>query len=222
MTYRKRSAGTDFDCPCCKKTQELIERHRKKAKQMELQDPDDDEEKEDILVKRRRLEAKRTRLKLNIAFSLVLIVLIGAALYFTLFRGSDDDDPFTSYVPTQDDPDVAGNEVLIPLSEITSDAKFYSYESGGVDIRYFAVRGSDGEIHVAFDACDVCYDAKLGYQQNGGNMRCTNCGKEFGIVSIGTDNVAGGCWPSYLPIRMDGENVKIYISDLVANRYMFE
>ena len=116
---------------------------------------------------------------------------------------------------------VSQTEVSIPISEIGSSAKFYSYDSNGVEIRYFAVIGSDGDIHVALDACDVCYNAKKGYTQIDDVMHCINCGKEFSINSIGTDNTAGGCWPSYLPMNIEGDNVLIDISDIEDKRYMF-
>jgi len=53
-------------------------------------------------------------------------------------------------------------------------------------------------------------------------MHCINCGKEFSINSIGTDNTAGGCWPSYLPIKIENENIIINKSDLEDKQYMFK
>jgi uncharacterized membrane protein len=112
-------------------------------------------------------------------------------------------------------------EVRIPLYDIDTTATFYSYDSDGVTVRYFAVKDIQGTIHVAFDACDVCYEAKKGYKQVGVKMQCLNCGKQFAITSIGTENTAGGCWPSYLNMIIDGNNVVINIEDLEAKNYMF-
>ena len=112
-------------------------------------------------------------------------------------------------------------EIFIPVSNLSTTAKFYSFESEGVTIRYFAVKDVSGNVHVAFDACDVCYEAKKGYRQNGDVMHCINCGKEFPITSIGTDNTAGGCWPSYLPMHIDENTVVLKITDLVAKQFMF-
>ena len=78
-----------------------------------------------------------------------------------------------------------------------------------------------GTVHVAFDACDVCYEAKKGYKQNGDVMQCLNCGKTFSITSIGIDNTVGGCWPSYLPMKIENDTVIIKISYLKAKSYMF-
>jgi len=56
------------------------------------------------------------------------------------------------------------------------------------------VKGSDEKIHLAIDACDVCYESKLGYKQTGNVMTCNNCGQTFPINSIGTENLKGGSW----------------------------
>ena len=112
-------------------------------------------------------------------------------------------------------------EVRIPISNITTSAKFYSYDSNGITVRYFAVKDASSNVHVAFDACDVCYEAKKGYKQDGDVMQCLNCGKTFSITRIGTENTAGGCWPSFLQMTVDGNDVVIKITDLEAKSYMF-
>ncbi len=118
-------------------------------------------------------------------------------------------------------PQQTGTEILIPLSDLTNSAKFYYLESEGVTIRYFAVKDTSNNVHVAFDTCDVCYQAKKGYRQNGDFMHCINCGREFPITSIGTENSAGGCWPSYLPMNIDNNTLIIKIVDLLEKNYMF-
>jgi uncharacterized membrane protein len=123
---------------------------------------------------------------------------------------------------TDIDPEPEILVVQIPTSDITTNAKWYQYDSDGVEIRFFAVRSNDNEIHVAFDACDVCYDAKKGYVQDGIKMVCNNCGKSFPIKAIGTENIAGGCWPSYLPMTIEDDYVIIEIADLEEKLYMFE
>ena len=117
---------------------------------------------------------------------------------------------------------VTESMVNIPLSSISSKATFYSYDSNGVDISYFAVKGSNGDIHVAIDACDVCYNEKKGYEQSDEVMVCRNCGLTFPIEDIGDKNTVGGCWPSFIPITIEGDSVIIEKSDLDNKRYMFE
>jgi len=112
--------------------------------------------------------------------------------------------------------------VKISISEIETSVKWYIYNSNGVSTKYFAAKGSDGKIHVAIDACDVCYSSKLGYEQTDNVMTCRNCGQTFPINSIGTENLSGGCWPSYLPYEVDSEKVIISKSELDQKQFMFQ
>ncbi|MBM4249502.1 MAG: DUF2318 domain-containing protein [Euryarchaeota archaeon] len=175
------------------------------------------ERKERLAMERvRQAERRRT---FAMAGAVVAVMLVaGAAAYLLLGAG----DGNQGYVPAT--PANSGNstsEVSIPVSEIGTGARFYTYDSGGTAVRFFAVRGSDGNIHVAADACDVCYGSHKGYRQSGQDMRCNNCGKVFAINHIGTKNAAGGCWPSYLAMRDDGTDVHLAKSDLDGKAYMF-
>jgi hypothetical protein len=123
---------------------------------------------------------------------------------------------------TDPDPDPVVEAISIPTKECTLDVKWYEYNSNGVDIRFFCGRSSDDEIHVAFDACDVCYEYKKGYSQDKSLMVCNACRKTFPIKAVGTENKAGGCWPSYLPMKIEDDKIIILISDLEEKRYMFE
>ena len=171
------------------------------------------------LRKMEKSQRKKRTQKIIVATSLSIIAILSLVIVISM-PGNPNDQIQNYEIATPSDV-ISQTEVSIPLSEIGPNAKFYSYDSNGIEIRYFAVEGSDGNVHVAFDACDVCYDDKKGYRQNGDVMHCINCGKEFAINSIGTDNTAGGCWPSFLPTNIDGENVLIGISDLEAKKYMF-
>jgi uncharacterized membrane protein len=114
-------------------------------------------------------------------------------------------------------------EVKIPLNEISETAKFYTFESNGVQIKYFVVKGSDGSIKTAFDACDVCYAKKKGYTQEGNLMKCNNCGKTFAIDSLGKENITGkGCWPGYLPNTTSGDSIVLKVSDIESGKFRFE
>ncbi len=110
--------------------------------------------------------------------------------------------------------------IKIPLSELSDQMKLYSYNSNGVDVNYFAVKGSDGQIRTAFDACDVCGGHK-GYRQEGDQVVCNNCGNRFDIDDIGSKNKPGGCWPSYLAHEVQENNVLIKISDITSGRSRF-
>jgi uncharacterized membrane protein len=167
------------------------------------------------------LECRRKKTKTTMTISFVLIAVLIPGIYFAAFISGNEGTEVTKVTETQPPPLQTGSEVKIPLSEIDYGAKFYSYDADGVKIRYFAVMGSDGNVRVAFDACDVCYYAKKGYRQIGDVMHCINCGNEYPINGLGTEDIYGGCWPSYLPMRIDGDDVVIEISDLEGKRYMF-
>lgn len=123
---------------------------------------------------------------------------------------------------TDPEPEPTKPAVKIPVDDITEDVTWYPYDSDGVEIRFFCGLGTDNEFHVAFDACDECYIFKQGYRQDGEDMVCNACRKRFPLDDCGTENQDGGCWPSYLPMEIDGDDVIILIEDLEDNRYMFE
>jgi len=150
------------------------------------------------------------------------IITIGAILFLAGCTGTTQNkNNSNTNTNSNSPPQQTETEVRIPISDISTTATFYSYDSNSVTVRYFAVKDKQGPVHVAFDACDVCYEAKKGYKQNGDLMQCLNCGKTFSITSIGTENTAGGCWPSFLPMNIDGNDVVIKIADLESKSYMF-
>jgi hypothetical protein len=109
-----------------------------------------------------------------------------------------------------------------PLSSSSTTARWYTYDSKGVNVRYFFVKGSDGEIHLGTDACYNCFDKNLGYRQNGDVMVCNKCEQTFPINSIGIENrEKEGCWPSYIPLSINEDSIIIRMSDLDAKRPFF-
>ena len=149
------------------------------------------------------------------------VFAIGAMIYLSGCTSTTQNNNPNSKNNYNSPPPQNETEIRIPLSDIDTTATFYSHDSGGVTVRYFAVKDAQGAVHVAFDACDVCYEAKKGYKQVGTEMQCLNCGKQFTITSIGTENTAGGCWPSYLTMKLEGNNVVIQKADLEAKTFMF-
>ena len=148
--------------------------------------------------------------------AIVAMIYLGGCTGMTQNKNNSNTDTNSNTEPQQNE-----TEVRIPIFDISTTAKFYSYDTSGVTIRYFAVKDKQGAVHVAFDACDVCYEAKKGYKQDGDVMQCLNCGKMFSITSIGTENTVDGCWPSFLSMNIDGTNVVIKIADLEVKSYMF-
>ena len=113
-----------------------------------------------------------------------------------------------------------GETIAIPLNTITSQVQKFDYDADGTIVTYFAVKGSDGEVRTAFDACDVCGGYK-GYTQKGNDIECDNCGRVFSIDGLGTKNKGYGCWPSYLSHDIKNGNVIISKKELAAGSHRF-
>jgi len=111
--------------------------------------------------------------------------------------------------------------VSIPLAKVADGkAHFYAYSDAGKEISFFVVKATDGSIKTAFDACDVCYEAKKGYTQQGEVMICNKCNKKFATDKIGPSS-AGGCNPSYLPHQEAAGNVLLKVEDIKAGARFF-
>jgi hypothetical protein len=98
-------------------------------------------------------------------------------------------------------------------------ARFYTVQVDGKTIPFFVLKGSDGSIRAAFDACDVCYPAKKGYRQEGDVMVCNNCGNRFPSVRINVET--GGCNPVPLVETVQGGSVIIKVADLQGGARYF-
>ena len=115
----------------------------------------------------------------------------------------------------------ANGMVTVSVDKVSDgNAHYYRLDAGGKGISFFIVKGSDGVLHTAFDACDVCYGEKKGYKQKGGEMICKNCSKRYAIVRIGADS-DGGCNPSHLAAKVNGGNVVIRLADLLSGARLF-
>lgn len=167
-----------------------------------------------------RLEAKKEQQKkiIFVAVGLILIVIVAVGIAFINSQDTGKDVEFEKSVT-----DDSGDNVVINEMEV-SDGEFhyFSYDSDGTEVKYFVVKGDDGQIHTAFDACDVCYHAKKGYSQEGDRAKCINCGKTFPVEDLGTENSGGGCWPGMLPHTIVDGQIMIKTTDLERGTYYFE
>jgi uncharacterized membrane protein len=110
--------------------------------------------------------------------------------------------------------------VTIPAAKVSDGkAHFYRVKAGGKDVKFFVIKSRDGVVRTALDACDVCYQAKKGYTQEGDFLVCNNCGQKFHATRV--MEVKGGCNPSPLPRSVAGANVVIREADLAAGAKYF-
>lgn len=110
--------------------------------------------------------------------------------------------------------------VRLPLADVAGEAAhFYAFLVGEEVVEIFVLWTSDNVIRTAFNACDVCYKARLGYRQDGAFMVCQNCGTRFESTKIGL--VSGGCNPAPFPARVEGEELVFSAADLAAGLKYF-
>lgn len=115
----------------------------------------------------------------------------------------------------------AGQDVRIPLAELVNgQAKYYRYPlSNGQQVDFFAMKSSDGVYRAAFNSCDVCYQARRGYRQEGDGMVCNKCSQTFPSQYINV--VKGGCNPVPLERTVAGDSLVIRTQDLQAGAFYF-
>ncbi len=110
--------------------------------------------------------------------------------------------------------------VRLPVSTLDDGkAHYYTYMEADRPVELFVLRSSDGVIRSAFNACDVCYEAKKGYTQAGDVMVCNNCGSRFRSDQINV--VRGGCNPSPLSAQVEGDELVIQATDLATGVQYF-
>jgi uncharacterized membrane protein len=166
--------------------------------------------------KRAQFEQPKSRTGLHLALAgVALVAVIAVALVVVTNRGGES-------TPAAAAPIAAGGaDVTIPVADLADgQAKFYSYDAGGVEVKYFVMLSKDGEYRAAFDACDVCYSNKKGYTQQGDLMVCNNCGQQFESNKINV--LEGGCNPSPIDRSVSGQDLVLKTSDLQAGVQYFQ
>ena len=116
-----------------------------------------------------------------------------------------------------------GENLIIPISEITETAKFYPVTVNGTQMEVIAVRDSNGKIRTAFNTCRICYDSGRGYyKQEGKALVCQNCGNRFTTDQIGGES--GGCIPYPIPASnktVTDDSILIPYDFLESSRIIF-
>jgi uncharacterized membrane protein len=151
----------------------------------------------------------------------VALVVVAIAAYLVLSTSSDKPatTPITSSAGSGAGADAA-RDIKIPISDLSSKAKFFDYKlADNKQMRFFVLKSSDGVYRAALDACDTCYHAKKGYHQEGDDMICNNCGLHFHSAKI--NEVQGGCNPVGLPRAVEGDSLIIKASDLESRKQYF-
>lgn len=103
-------------------------------------------------------------------------------------------------------------KLVLDTTNITSDITFVNYDSNGVIIQFIVVRGTDGEVKIAFNTCQACNPSPRAYfVQEGEYLKCENCASLFHIDKIGVEK--DGCNPIVVEEKEVSENKIIITTD---------
>jgi len=163
--------------------------------------------------KKSRLTEQKKSSKTPLVAVAALVLFAGAALAaFTLFRAPSG---------TIGAANASATELSFDLATFDDGApKYYSHKaSSGKLVKFFVLKSSDGVVRAAFDACDVCYQSKKGYRQEGNFMVCNNCGQRF--ISTKINEIRGGCNPAPLERTVVGDKLVIAVADILTGQRYF-
>jgi len=116
------------------------------------------------------------------------------------------------------------NKIFISESDVSDgNIHYFNYysEQAGKNIYFFVIKASDETYRAAANACEVCFEAKKGFTQQGNNIRCDNCGVTYSKDQIAKEK--GGCNPGPIDAntKVVNGNLEINTSDVEAIAFLF-
>lgn len=98
--------------------------------------------------------------------------------------------------------------LVIDTSSTTEYATYVNYKADDVTIQLLLVRDGDGELHYAFNTCQVCSPSPKAYfVQDGSAFICQNCGNSFDAEEVG--EAQGGCNPANIADLTEREDALV-------------
>ena len=163
---------------------------------------------------------KKSRIPLIVCLIIIAVAPIGAYIILNVTASAPIASEPAGPVANTLESKATADQIAYPVA-LFEDGKAHYFEHAGGEatIRYFILKSSDGVIRAAFDACDVCFESKKGYSQDGEFMVCNNCGRRFHASRI--NEVQGGCNPAPLKRIVDGGNLVIAMADIAAGAGYF-
>ena len=102
--------------------------------------------------------------------------------------------------------DDLSKSLVIPIAELSEDAKFYEITVDGIYMEIIAFKVGN-EFRTAFNTCQVCYGSPRAYYvQQGSELVCMNCGNRFALSNVGIKTNSVTCSP-YPILAGDRKNV---------------
>jgi uncharacterized membrane protein len=143
-------------------------------------------------------EKQKKKISKSIITIAILIFAMGIILTACSKRSSSNTQNTENSNNTDKKEIVSGENLVIPIKEISSTVKFYPVNVDGTAMEVMAVKAPDGTIRTAFNTCQVCFTSGRGYyKQQGDLLVCQNCGNKFSMSRVEVE--AGGCnpWPIF-------------------------
>lgn len=103
-----------------------------------------------------------------------------------------------------------------------NEANFYNVElQSGKIVYFFVVKDKKGNYRAAANACQVCFDERKGFHQDGDYMVCNTCRSKYPLSKIATEK--GGCNPGPINPNLEVQGSKIIIeqADLEEVAFFF-
>lgn len=112
-------------------------------------------------------------------------------------------------------PDASGGVTLEVAGLQPNQVRFFRFlNPGNQEVRFFVGRDENGTIQVAYDANEICYKRKRGYDHQDGWLVCRVCDKSFRLSEVNAGG--GGCKPIPLAHRLQGGTLVLAEADILG------
>jgi nitrite reductase/ring-hydroxylating ferredoxin subunit len=171
-------------------------------------------------TKRRAREPELSRSKASknrlVIISAVVVAIVGVSIYFAMFAGSGGTNQSNEPIKaTWIEPQVAGNTVSIPASEVQENGNVhFNLKTVGQDMNFMAYV-LDGETFVRANVCPPC--RSIGFSLDEHTLVCDRCATTFNAET--GEGIEGACvdYPkASVPYNVSGGTVVMNSADLMA------
>lgn len=166
----------------------------------------------------RELELSKSKAKKNrlVIISTVIVAIIGVSIYFLMFGGSGGSNQSNGPIKaTWIEPQVAGDTVSIPVSEVEKDRNVhFNLKTQGEDMNFLAYV-LDGETFVRANVCPPC--RSTGFSLEKAALICDTCATTFNAQT--GEGIGGACvdYPkASVSYEIQDGNIVMNIANLVS------
>lgn len=162
------------------------------------------------MLRRQKARLKREKLWSSLAYGAAFLFIVMFSAEYVYSRSIASLTPATLLT-------AHNGLVSVPVSQIENgNLHRYQVITPGGPVRFFALRKPNGQLALAFDACQIC--GGKGYYENGQMLFCRNCDAPVNTSTIG---IYGGCNPIPLQYQVLGNQVLIRVGVLSGEAPLF-